>query len=424
MNDNFKDNGGLGETVDKLERENRLLNRKIKELNSDLEEKEADVRLLKKKMTNSGNVESNYNKMLNKFTKQTKDQYKRYEVYLKHSEELLEYCLFHFNKSAELSHKIIESITTREKVDFKALFSLEGNAGLKKSFTSAVDKFSRSQFLAKKKLFVNIKKRLKVDDVLKLEELQKKFDKTITEEQSEDSKKHKKLSIPSYDLHSLSITKEKSFNISLNEQKKKQDRRGTCKNVLEELAAAGHSMLSDQNWLSGEQFNDLTTEFSKFHINLKNHMMRFKERLKTDSKGKTEIETKDIDNDVEMFNEDIDVIKRNFAELEKLEYQRLIDLREKNSNLSIIQNHIKNISEDNDRLADEISDNEFHLTVNREIIAAYEKSMREKKERLKQCKEQLGKTKGEAEKFNEQVSDILGELIGFIIRNRRSIGNK
>ena len=77
-------------------------------------------------MDGKNTAENNYNKMLKNFTKQSTDQYKRYEVYLKNSEELLNYCLIFFNRSAELNHKIIDCGFLRSKIDFQEHFSEEG----------------------------------------------------------------------------------------------------------------------------------------------------------------------------------------------------------------------------------------------------------------------------------------------------------
>ena len=383
--------------------------------------KEADIRLMKKKMTNNGNMESNYNKMLNNFTKQTTDQYKRYEVYLKNSEELLEYTLFHLNRMVELSHRIVDSNVIRGKLTFADFFSLEDKEKMKKGFDTAIAKFSRSQFLAKRKMFVNVKKRLRMKEVLKLDELQKKYDKLVTEENDKNNTGTKNLSIPSYDQNSLSIMKEKSFNLSINNAKRKTESRGSCKDLLETLKTTGKTMLETENWLDRENFSEITSSFKGFLRNLQSYLVKFKNGLMEKNGRRPE---KENELSVSRFNNDVEVIKRDFSDIEKLEYQKLIDLREKNSNLSIIQNHIKNLSNDNQKLIDTINDNDFNLTVTKEIIYAYEKSMREKEENLKEKQKELSQNQKNAEELNQKVSDLLKQLMSKLNRNRGRTGNQ
>lgn len=364
-------------------------------------------------MEGKNTAENNYNKMLKNFTKQSTDQYKRYEVYLKNSEELLNYCLIFFNRSAELNHKIIDCGFLRSKIDFQEHFSEEGKLKPNSAVNTAIDKFSRSQFLAKRKMFINIKKRMNLRAILKIEDLERKYSKFLNEELEKDlTSPNKYIPMPSHERNDLSITKERSFNISLNGQKTKEEPKGSCKRVVSEIKAAMDKMQENDKWFNKESLFDIIKSVDDFVSTIQTCLTKFKNALRQ----KTKETGKEERFDASVLNKDIERIKRELNEIEKLEYQKLENLRSQNNKLSIIQNHIKNLSVENEKLVSQINNNEFNLIVNNEIILAYENSLKKKEETLEAQERALKSIKEKSDKLNQAVSEIMNELIGTLIR--------
>jgi hypothetical protein len=267
-------------------------------------------------------------------------------------------------------------------------------------------------------MFINIKKRMNLRVILKIDELEGKYGKFLNEEIEKDlTHPNKYIGIPSYERNDLSITKERSFNISLNGQKSKEEPKGSCKRVLGEIKAGTDKMKENDKWFNKESLAEVIKSVGDFVSTLQTCLLNFKNvlRRKSDTTSEEEIF------DVSVFNKEIEKIKRELGEIEKLEYQKLENLRGQNNKLSIIQNHIKNLSVENEKLVSQINNNEFNLLVNNEIILAYENSLKKKEDTLDEQKRELKSVKEKSDELNQRVSDIMNNLIGTLIRYRKRL---
>lgn len=378
--------------IDELEKNNFALNKRVLELEGLLEEREVDIRSMTKKLKNQEELETHYRGMLENFTKQAKDQYKKYENYLDNAEDLLNYTLEYLSCMGEAAHGALDAMLLGNKVELSPFFDYENKATTENNVKAVIDRFSRSQFLNKKKLFVDIKKKLAFKPNFRLTELEEKCEKMMEEAPKKQQQPLKSISLVTDDA-----MKDEMFEASYY---KLIDHMNKFREMLADglypnfSAAALSELLKAVNALSEELYKYLN-------------------RFKTSMGGN--------DTPVETFNADIDSIKKTLDNLEKLEYSKLIELREKNNKLQIIQNHIKNLSKENEDLVAKITNNEFNLLVNNEIIMAYEKSIREKEDELKRKNQQLEEAKSSGETLNQRVAKLTMELIGKLSRARKRV---
>lgn len=372
--------------VDELEKNNFALNKRITELESLIEERDVDLRSANKKLKNQEELETHYRGVLDNFTKQAKEQYKKYENYLDNAEDLLSYALQYIECSGSMMHGALDSMIMGNKVELNGYFEYENKAATENNIRTVIDRFSRSQFLNKKKLFVDVKKKMGIKSSFRLQELEEKCEKLM-----EEAPKQKP-------LKSISLVTDDNLKEELFE---------TSYYKLIEHINKFREMLADGLYpnFSAAALSELLTCVTGLSDDLYKYLNRFKKSMGGD------------DTPVETFNADIDSIKRTLDNLEKLEYNKLIELREKNNKLQIIQNHIKNLSKENEELVSKITNNEFNLLVNNEIILAYEKSIREKEQELKKKAADLENSKTSGDELNQRVAKLTLELIGLLIRD-------
>ena len=116
------------------------------------------------------------------------------------------------------------------------------------------------------------------------------------------------------------------------------------------------------------------------------------------------------------FNEEVEGITKQLDEIEKIEYEKLMALKDKNNKLNIIQNHKKQLEKQNDELILTITSNEFDLLVSNEIILAYEKSINEKEKVIHEKNREIDETMVRNDILSREVSTLTEELISKIKR--------
>lgn len=371
--------------------------------------KETIIKEIEKKISNSKLAESHYNDVLLKFTKQAKDQYLKYEAYLDNSEDLLNYTLTFFHKAIELVDKVIEGATVGSKIDFRSHFKLEGGVEIETNLKRILEKFTRSQFLTKKKLFLDIKKRMDLKSNLKLHEYKKKFDRFLdTEIERNLTDPGKKSFMMSSDIYERKRAKTKV-----------ESGKDVYKKLMKEMVSFGDILEKKNNdWFGKNKIEDLKGNIRNLITGIRKHLLKKKESMKKEIKDS--LTTKEEKNDYGLDSDDIDVegLMIIFNEKEKIEYNKLTRLREKNAKLTIIQNHIKNLSKENTKLNDNINNNEFNLIVNNEIIMAYEKSIIDKEEKINEKVEEIASLDSNLRSMNEKIVEQLNSLIGKLTRLR------
>jgi len=384
-NSNEQNTHNLKLRVEELEKANYSLSKKVNELQGIAEGKEVEIRTLSKRIKNQDESEKNHKLMLENFTKQAKDQYKKYENYLDCAEDLLNYTLIYFKCLHDMIHATLDSALLDNKVNLNSYFDYENKTAIENNVKTIIERFSKSQFLEKKKLFVDIKKKINIKGILKLAEISEKVEKF--RDDAPKQKQPKSVSIGVDDN-----PRDEFFEISYHQLIE-------CMNKFKEVLVDGLYTNFNEDALS----NILTSTSS-----LGEELFKYLNRFKKDLGGEP--------SNIQTFNSDIDALKKQFDNLEKLEYNKLIDLREKNNKLQIIQNHIKNLSKENEELTGKINSNEFNLLVNNEIILAYEKNIREKEDTLKDKYAKLEQAKGLGDDLNQRIAKLTLEIIGLLNR--------
>lgn len=108
--------------LDDLEKANYALNKRVAELESLVEEKDVDIRAMTKKLKNQEELETHYRSVLENFTKQAKEQYKKYENYLDNAEDLLNYTLTYLECMSGAAHGAMDAMLLGNKVELAGFF--------------------------------------------------------------------------------------------------------------------------------------------------------------------------------------------------------------------------------------------------------------------------------------------------------------
>ncbi len=122
-----------------------------------------------------------YEEVINNFTKRAKKQYKKYESYLDNSEDLLNFCLENTKKALDLVPMLLENALLRNPFDVKKHVEESTSIEEKENVNSIVKKFSKSEFLLKKNLFVDVKTKMKINLGWEVEDIQTKYDRFLQE---------------------------------------------------------------------------------------------------------------------------------------------------------------------------------------------------------------------------------------------------
>ncbi len=290
------------------------------------------------------------------FTKQAKDQYKKYEDHLDGAYLLLRHMSEFGTGLVESMENLLDNAILSKPMDFMLLQngppevqSEEGvSIKIRDSETEIVlrktiDKFANSEFLKRKKLFTDVKQLFGFRDNFPFKNIQTKYDKLI--EVTGRTLEKTLLSVENLpnppfeskmDFESMD-TKDENINVLVY---------STCKQ-LDQLQAS--LQINFTFSMDVDTFRDLTAKLKEVIEVVSDYCGKFKDAMKPTKTTISKNHLHTINNNLANLptlitpdiNEEVLELKRMVVEIEKLEYGRLLELREENGKLQIIQNHIK-----------------------------------------------------------------------------------
>ena len=306
------------------------------------------MRGLQKKIASQTSAISQYESQVKSFTQQAKDQYRKYEEYLEGAEDVINYTAIHTQRALGLLEATLDgvllgsSFTLADFRDFEE--SKVGVPELETRARSVLERFSNSDFLKRKKLFLNLKQKLDFKERSRAKEMQYKYDRLLEivnrdQINSSNKKSEKNRNI----TETLLVFTEDQQNKSISNQESQETKDENINHMLIKTARGldflRDTLKSNTGFsVDAESLKDFFDHLDELMGVLSSYCFSFKDGLaravqfsdKTPSSGHPSI-----------FNEQLEGLKRHILEVEKLEYAKLHDLRDKNDKLSIIQDHIK-----------------------------------------------------------------------------------
>jgi hypothetical protein len=332
----------LKKRIEELEKEKYSLNRRLEEAENQLNEKGAEIRMLSKKASAQKTLLEQFETQVDGFTKQAKDQYKKYEDYLDGSYILIKNVASINAALTEAVESVLENAILAQPMDLAliqnrpsentALFVRDAESDA--IFRKTIERFSNSEFLKRKKLFTDIKQLFSFRDGFSFKNIQNKYDKLI---ELTGQKYEKGLLSTDNIYRDQESPQEKVNNDSLDTKDENVNLliATTCKQI-EYL----QSVLSNNIAFSVdiESFREITLKLKELTEVVSGYCFKFKDSMKPRSKLQTIYPEPKENYDI---NNELIELKRMVIEIEKLEYGKLLELREENGKLQIIQNHIK-----------------------------------------------------------------------------------
>jgi len=318
------------------------------------------VRLLSKKTTAQTSLLQQYESQLEVFTRQAKDQYKKYEDYLDGSYLLLKHMSEFGTDLVDTVENLLDNAILAKPMDFmllqNGLVNEPGEDGIsitvcdseaESVLRKTIERFANSEFLKRKKWFIDVKQLFSFRDNFPFKNIQTKYDKLIEVTGKPLEKtllSAENLPNPMFDkgfeskMDSESIeTKDENINVLVYT---------TCKQ-LDQLQASIQSNFTFS--MDVDTFRDLTVKLKEVTEVVSDYCCKFKDAMKPTKTSLSRNQQHTINNNLANLpnqvtydiNDEVLELKRMVVEIEKLEYGRLLELREENGKLQIIQNHIK-----------------------------------------------------------------------------------
>lgn len=381
--DNKKELKILQQKIENLENKNFHLKNQNSEFEIQIGEYKAKIRKETKSKKSSKEIENYYKSILDNFTNRAKKQYKKYEAYLNKSEDLLNFTLKNESMYKDLIFELLENAILGNNFCVKNFFEKFRDLENEENVKDILNNFEKSKFFKSKILFKNVKDKVSVKNNIDFGVLQKKYDKLKNLE-------NKKMN--------FSFLKRNSGNIFV----------PVFEKFINSLDDFNNGFKNENFFLENTQFILLINKVKDLNNNLEKYFLLFKSKIE---KTNLKIEKSEItENNLSLFNSEILEINKKFDLVENLEYNKLIELRKKNNELLIIQNHVKNLKEENKELCEKLILGEFNVIEYNKIILSYEKNIKKKKEILENKKKKIIDLKNFGEQLNIEIEELVEKI--------------
>ena len=388
-----------------------------------------------KKLGTSNDLTKQFNEKLEVFVKQAKEQYRKYDSYLDNAEELLNYTAVIANQAFEIIDAIFSNAILAVEFDFASTFKSDHSVETDTKIKKIIEKFSKSEFLKKKKLFLDLPKKVGFKEKFNIKEVQQKYDKFLGQVKQNQQSTQRSLGQATRqnfltDVYSLIADgggnvmqiETPSPGRSLNTKELE-----SC--VYQHLVGLVHGLISTKGLLEShpnyviepEILKELMIRVSDLMDTFKAHFIKLKNNINIDDEytQKADPDVALIEAEFAGLNAEISRLHSKISDIEQLEYSKLLDLREENNKLLIVRNHINGLTAENQKIQEKIRKNEFSLLELDSIILAYERNIKEK-EAVNAAKEkQLADARKYSQDLNFRISQLLAQILGDLIRNRR-----
>lgn len=388
------------------EAEIRRLTLKLDETEGQLEAKESELRSLRRSLQDANEVEKNLRNQIDAFTKQAKETYRKYESFLEDAETVACYSKRFAVTASDALEKLLEGLTAGRKTDLGGFWKQSLPAEEQDKMEKSLTRLTASNALKKKNLFKNPNS-LGFTGVDAPTKLQERYDKLLEELQAKKEPTEKpSISKSQTNLTDGSLEKEKPQKPTLFQQVTEENKEEFLDHHLKAFVRSS-GCLAD-GFKSSLIFNTLTKEAAMLVVSkTKNLLQSFSLYLRRIVSG--EENPKDI-NFTELNDEMASQIKI-LTEAEKIDYEKLTEVREKHRRLQLLKAHITNLSRESEELFQKTNLKEFTLLEQNQLILALENNIRKKEKLCAEKETDLAKVKAKTAELEKSVSALLRDSI-------------
>ena len=350
--------------------------------------------LYEKKLKAQHKITKAHNQEMTNYRKTAELNFRKFQKQINNAEEIVDYLLFVNDRNIDLLEKVLENSYLGNNLDLKEYSEKNKSEEQMQELEISVKAISHSKFLRTKKLFLNIKDKIRKVTTFKFDELQMKFDKLLTKD-GEIIKKYQenqfKVENPNLEGREKEMIFDRRYHEFLNSVM-------IIKNLLEEKFFV---------CFKKEKIMTLVDMIKQVLDSVEEYMEDYRDKIvvkniKKEKNGKE---------DFADFNKNIDILYKKLEELENVEYEKLNSLRDKNNDLEIIKNHIQNLSKENEELIRKMTECEFDLLEQNAIILSYERNIEQKNNLLKIKNKKIEVLTEKSKDLNEKISESIINLI-------------
>lgn len=382
------------------------LQKRIEELESEVEAKESQAREQSRRLKSLEESERSLKAQLESFTKQAKETYRKYENFLEDAEEVAQYASRYSVGVADMLENVLESLTALRKLDIKETFNAALPPADREKVQFHLQKLLGSQYLKKKNIFKD-GTRFDFSKVLSTADLQVRFDKVLEELSAPKREKSEQNSqITTSVSHLPDGSGEKpAKNVSF--QNLTEDNREEFFDYNFKAYSRASAALADTFRLKAPLASfpkDAMVSFvSKTKAMLESfsgYLRKLMDETRSDGSG-----------DLTNFNGEVDELFKSLKAIEAVDFEKLQELREKNRKLQILRSHIQNLTHENEELFRATNMKEFSLLEQNQLIVALEHNIQKKQRLCAQKDARLTETRARTAELEKEAAQTLMETM-------------
>lgn len=337
--------------LDELEQLNFELYKKVNALEAQLTDRNAEVAKLNRRIESFAAAEAKYNDSLESTIAKAKETYRKYDAYLENAEDAINYAWFFALGTLDLMDHIFENLIRESPADLNGFFKREIDEEAEGQRKASIEKLSRSEFLRKKKLFLEIGKLAQLKDELDLKEKQAKFDRLQTLIAQGTQPRGPPLARP------FPAQEPASQNSENNQEAQIPGKggRGNESFVQNTLSTLTQNIIStkslvDQNptvSVDPEVLRELIGRTNEFIASIQNYFLGFKN---TGSLTDDDLDSQKEPGEQNLLSaENLERALAKIAALEQADLEKLMEVKSRNDRLRGVQQHLQRLSEQFDR---------------------------------------------------------------------------
>lgn len=373
--------------VESGERKTHALQRRLEEAESQLSQKENELRNLSKKVKGLEESEAHAKLTIETFTKQAKETYRKYEEYLGTCEESISFLSKTVGASWELLNRVMESIALQMSFNVGEFWTQSVSQNEAIAVEKAMERLGKSHNLAKKNLFKDGAKYW-VGPHIQPNSVQKRMDALINTLINE-AKTAK--------VEMKQIVQAPPVPVQVEKPKEEiKDDATDFKGILKAYAFVKDALsVNSLKPVNQETIANLLNKASEVNDLLEKQAMAWGG-----------------------FSEGEDFLKTKIMleALIKADLSKLAELREKNNQLAILERHISSLTAENEEMFKDLQIKEFSMLEQNAAIMALEKSLQKIETQLQLKTKAYKEKKEKSEEMNQKVAEEMKKLLGLIIR--------
>jgi hypothetical protein len=299
----------------------------------------------------------------------------------------------------EAISSILEHTFLKDKFDIKNHFELNLDPTSLDNTEDILDRFEKSEFLRKKNIFQDIKSKMKNNFNVDFNKIQNLYDRLIDDERIKFSNSRIEQG-PGSSFPSEIMEDQAKFQI-------------LYKNLIDTITQFSNLLLKNfYESFNKESLVDLTSALKTLLRTIKSYLVRVKDDILNKSLSFEKSDYADFTlQNINNYNEEVTEMNKKLDLLEKIEYDKVLELKEKNAKLQMIKNHLESLKKENEILTKETNESNFYFSEQNEIILSYERSIKKKQIYVENKKIEIEDLRIRADEKNNELENLLIEII-------------